>query len=111
MTTPLACTSKTDTSGECHAAIDDKDLSGEPGRVLGEQEGHDAADVPRYAEPLERVRRGDLVLTAFVGRGGELRLHHGGCDRVDADVGVELDRELSGDVGENGRSEERRVGK
>src|SRR5450756_1808002 len=101
-TTPLPCTSMSDTSGECHAAVDDEDLPGEPGRVLGEQEGHDTADVLRHAEPLERVRRGDLVLTTFVKRGGEPRLHHGGRHRVDADVGAELDRELLGDVAEHG---------
>src|SRR5665647_2357020 len=74
-TTPLPCTSMSDTSGECHAAVDDEDLPGEPGRVLGEQEGHDTADVLRAAEPLERVCRGDLVLTTFVERGGTRRLH------------------------------------
>src|SRR5674476_968421 len=86
-TTPLPCTSMSHTSGECHAAIDDDDLPGDPGRVLGKQEGHDTADVLRAAEPLERVCRGDLVLTTFVERGGEPRLHHGGRHRVDADVG------------------------
>src|SRR5450759_2701033 len=91
-TTPLPCTSMSDTSGECHAAVDDEDLPGEPGRVLGEQEGHDTADVLRHAEPLERVRRGDLVLTTFVKRGGEPRLHHGGRHHVDADVGAEVDQ-------------------
>src|SRR5665647_644454 len=93
-TTPLPCTSMSDTSSECHAAIDDDDLPGDPGRVLGKQEGHDTADVLRAAEPLERVGRGDLVLTTFVERGGEPRLHHGGRHRVDADAGAELDREL-----------------
>src|SRR5450759_3441014 len=101
-TTPLPCTSMSDTSGECHAAIDDDDLPGDPGRVLGKQEGHDTADVLRAAEPLERVGRGDLILTTFVKGGGEPRLHHGGRHRVDADAGPELDRELGGDVGEHG---------
>src|SRR5450759_4433064 len=101
-TTPLPRTSMSDTSGECHAAVNDDDLPGDPGCVLGEQEGHDTADVRRAAEPLERVCRGDLVLTPFVERGGEPRLHHGGCHRVDADAGAEFDRELLRDVGEHG---------
>src|SRR5450756_1427169 len=101
-TAPLPCTSMSDTSGECDAAVDDDDLPGDPGGVLGEQEGHDTADVRRYAESLERVCRGDLVLTTFVERGGEPRLDHGGRHRVDADAGAELDRELGGDVGEHG---------
>src|SRR5665811_1534175 len=101
-TTPLPFTSTSHTSRECDAAVDDDDLPGDPGGVLGEQEGHDTADVLRYAEPLERVCRGDLVLTPFVKGGGEPRLHHGGCHRVDADAGAEFDRELLRDVGEHG---------
>src|ERR1035437_7824359 len=54
-TTPLPCTFTSDTSGQCQAAIDDDDLSGDPCRVLGEEEGHDTSDVLRQAEPLKRV--------------------------------------------------------
>jgi len=42
-----------------------------------------------------------LATSTFVERGGELRLHHGGCHRVDADARAELDRELGGDVREH----------
>src|ERR1035437_5295974 len=101
-TTPLPCTSMSDTSGQCQAAVDNDDLSGDPGRVLGEEEGHDTADVLRQAEPLKRVCRGDLVLTTFVERSGEPRLLYGGRHRVDTDVRAELDRKLGGDVGEHG---------
>src|ERR1035437_4325273 len=81
-TTRLPFESMSHTSGECDAAVDDDDLPGDPGGVLGEQEGHDTADVRRAAEPFERVCRGDLVLTPFVKGGGEPRLHHGGCHQI-----------------------------
>src|SRR5450631_844714 len=46
-TTPLPWTFTSDTSGQCQAAVDNDDLSGDQGRVLGEEEGHDTADVLR----------------------------------------------------------------
>src|SRR5665811_1891021 len=88
-TTRLSWAVTSETSGQCQATVDDDDLSGDPGSVLGEQEGHHTVDVLRKAEPLEGVCRGDLVLTAFVERGGERGLHHGGRHCVDADVEAE----------------------
>src|SRR5664279_1486319 len=114
--TPLPCTSLPDTAvsgtpvsgppmsgtpGERDAAIDHEDLTRQPGRVLGEQESHHAGDVLRHAESLERVRRGNLVLTALVERGGEPGLHYSRGDPVDTDTRTELDRELGGDVREH----------
>src|SRR5512139_2191452 len=90
--------SMSDAAGEREAAVDHDDLTGQPRRVVGEQEGHDAADVLGHPEPLQRVRRRDLLLLALVESGGELGLHHGRSHRVDPDVRAELDGELLGDV-------------
>src|SRR5512139_242542 len=97
-TIPAFGTSISDAAGEREPAVDHDDLAGQPGGVLGEQEGHDAADVLGHTEPLQRVRRGDLLLLALVESGGELGLHHGRGHRVDPDVRAELDGELLGDV-------------
>src|SRR5205814_4751942 len=72
-----------DTAADGDSAVDRHGLAGDPGRVLGQQERRELGGVPRHAEPLQRVVRGDLVLAALVERAGELRLHHRGRDAVD----------------------------
>src|SRR5881227_309487 len=60
---------------EGHAAVHDQRLAGDPRGVVAEQEGRRLRGVGRDAEPLHRVRRGDIVLAPFVERPRERRLH------------------------------------
>src|SRR5882757_5347547 len=46
------------------SAVDDEVLAGDPGRLVGEQEGGGAADVRRDPEPPQRVARGGLLLAS-----------------------------------------------
>src|SRR3954451_15806887 len=85
-----------------HTAVDRDGLAGDPRRVLGQQERRELRSVLRHTEALQRVVRGDLVLTTFVQRAGELRLHYRRSDAVDPDSGTELDGELAGQVDDRG---------
>ena len=80
------------------ATVDDQRLPGDPGRVLGHEEGDRAGDVLGLAQPTQRILGRDLLLPALVERLCEPGLHHGRRDGVDPHQGRQLDREALGEA-------------
>src|SRR5699024_2436458 len=97
-TVPVPVRSMSQSPTEGHTAVEHQGVAGDPGGVVGEQEGHGPGDVLEYAETTHRVLGGDLFLTALVQGGSKTGLDHGGGDPVDPDVGGQLHRKFLGDV-------------
>src|SRR5699024_944160 len=65
-TAPVPVRSMSQPSAKGHAAVEHQGVPGDPGGVVGEQEGHGPGDVLGYAETAQRVFGGDLLLAALV---------------------------------------------